>query len=91
MFVPNTFTPNGSGLNDGFIPIGYRLDYSRLELWIFNRWGEEIYYTNRGIPWDGTDHSEYGKEQMDVYVWMTIYRDEYRVLHQAIGHVTVLK
>ena len=45
MFVPNTFTPNGSGLNDGFIPVGYGLDYSRLQLWIFNRWGEEIYHT----------------------------------------------
>jgi len=91
MFVPNTFTPNGSGLNDKFIPKGYGLDYSRLQLWIFNRWGEEIYYTDKGEPWDGTDHSESGKEQMDVYVWLTKYKDDYRIIHQSVGHVTVLK
>jgi len=78
-------------LNDKFIPKGYGLDYSRLQLWIFNRWGEEIYYTDKGEPWDGTDHSESGKEQMDVYVWLTKYKDDYRIIHQSVGHVTVLK
>ena len=91
MFVPNTFTPGGGGLNDYFIPRGFGIDYSKLQLWIYNRWGEEIYYTDHGEPWDGVDQSGSGKAQMDVYVWMTIYRDEYQILHQGIGHVTVLR
>ena len=91
MFVPNTFTPNNSGLNEHFIPIGFGLDYSKLEMWIFNRWGEEVYYTDSGVPWDGADQTGSGKPQMDVYVWMTLYRDEDLTLHQGIGHVTVLR
>jgi len=91
IFVPNTFTPNNKGPNEAFIPIGFGLDYSKLEMWIFNRWGEEVYYTDNGVPWDGTDQTGSGKPQMDVYVWMTIYRDEDRMLHRGMGHVTVLR
>ena len=89
--MPNTFTPNNKGPNEAFIPIGFGLDYSKLEMWIFNRWGEEVYYTDNGVPWDGTDQTGSGKPQMDVYVWMTIYRDEDRMLHRGMGHVTVLR
>jgi gliding motility-associated-like protein len=41
---PNSFTPNGDGINDGFGIAGpeYVKTY---KLWIFNRWGENVFYT----------------------------------------------
>jgi gliding motility-associated-like protein len=60
--IPNAFTPNYDGANDVWV-----LDsdddgtndmylYPDAELWIYNRWGELMYYTDdvAGEPWDGT-------------------------------------
>ena len=49
-FIPNTFSPNGDGLNDKF---GQVKHFRLLEIQVFNRWGEIIYTNKDGIPWDG--------------------------------------
>jgi gliding motility-associated-like protein len=53
LWVPTAFTPNGDGLNDVFLPGG--IEIKELEMWIFDRWGKILFYTdsmNNG--WDGT-------------------------------------
>lgn len=53
LYFPSAFTPNGDGINDLFRPLG--TDVSRMELWVYNRYGQLIYYTdNKNIGWDGT-------------------------------------
>ncbi|MCF8331053.1 MAG: gliding motility-associated C-terminal domain-containing protein [Bacteroidales bacterium] len=43
LYVPNTFTPDGNGLNDLFLAKGNGiLDY---EILIYNRWGQKIYHS----------------------------------------------
>ncbi len=44
LVVPNSFSPNGDGINDVLYVNGLE-DYSNSELIVFNRWGEEIYQT----------------------------------------------
>lgn len=45
--VPQAFTPNGDGRNDFFTVFGDNID--TYEIRIFNRWGEQVYYsTNAG-------------------------------------------
>jgi gliding motility-associated-like protein len=59
VFLPNTFSPNGDGINDVFYPRGKGISYIK-RLFIYNRWGEEVFkqlsfYSNdisRG--WDGS-------------------------------------
>ncbi len=52
IFMPNVFTPGTSpGLNDYFGPKGTY--FGAYEMRIFDRWGEEIYHTVSGKPWDG--------------------------------------
>lgn len=54
VFVPNAFSPNGDGLNDVFRVIARKLIQVQ-EFRIFNRWGQELFYTkdiNQG--WNGT-------------------------------------
>ncbi len=54
MSIVNTFSPNGDGLNDEFI-IPNIEDYEN-EVFIYNRWGSEIFHTQNyrnDNAWDG--------------------------------------
>lgn len=57
--LPNVFTPNADQFNDLFVPIGYpeinpNANIERVEMVIFNRWGNLVFETsNPAIEWDG--------------------------------------
>ncbi len=53
MDIQNIFTPNGDGVNDWFNIAN--IDYLNAcsDLYIYNRWGNLIYYSNYSIAWDG--------------------------------------
>lgn len=93
IYVPNTFTPNGDGLNDVFQPKGQGI--AKYELMIFDRWGEMIYETkefNQG--WDGKyhrgiDYGTYCKD--DIYTWLIKVVDTFGKSHELKGHVTLIK
>ncbi|MFM6994526.1 MAG: PKD domain-containing protein [Sediminibacterium sp.] len=55
-YVPNAFTPNGSELNNVFLPIfSPSLALESYTLQIFNRWGEIIFESQDPLKgWDGT-------------------------------------
>ncbi len=51
-WFPTAFTPNESGLNDGYAPVG---NFDWADFQIYNRWGEKIFQSTRQIQhWDGT-------------------------------------
>jgi gliding motility-associated-like protein len=52
--IPNTFTPNGDGINDTW-DIKFLNFYANSSVDIYNRWGEKVYSSiGYSIPWDGT-------------------------------------
>jgi len=52
--IPNTFTPNGDGINDTW-EIKYLDYYPKSTVNIFNRWGQKVFSSiGYPIPWDGT-------------------------------------
>jgi gliding motility-associated-like protein len=52
--VPNTFTPNGDGIND-FWEIRGLIAYQDAIIDIFNRYGTKLYHSiGYSTPWDGT-------------------------------------
>jgi len=52
--IPNTFTPNGDGINDTW-DIKFLDLYVNCTVDIFTRWGQKIYTSiGYGTPWDGT-------------------------------------
>ena len=59
--LPNAFTPNGDSRNDVFTPFpGWRF-VERVEMQIFNRWGNLVFVTtDPAINWTGTNTA--GKE-----------------------------
>ncbi len=56
--LPNAFTPNGDGANDLYTPFpGWRF-VARVEMQIFNRWGNLVFQTtDPNINWSGTNES----------------------------------
>lgn len=63
-YVPNTFTPNGDGQNDIFIPRGLKID--QIYFAVYNRWGELVFDTSdKTKGWDGT----YKGKPLDVGVF----------------------
>lgn len=58
--LPNMFTPNGDGINDFYKPGPYQF-VDKVDMKIFNRWGNLIFETeNPDINWNGT-YMENGK------------------------------
>jgi len=72
--LPNTFTPNGDGKNDKFFPFKPYRFVTRIELKIFNRWGEEVFSTeDPEIGWDGTDQKTGKPLSEGVYLYAGYY------------------
>jgi gliding motility-associated-like protein len=66
MYIPNTFTPNGDGLNDTFGISGEAIN--EFSMRIFNRWGQLIFETsNANQRWDGTLQGEKASEGTYIY------------------------
>lgn len=88
IYLPNAFTPNGSGTNDVFYAYGTNIQ--EFNLLIFDRWGN-LLFESKDIykGWDGTFKND--PVQEDVYVWKIIYTDSRNKRHRAIGHVTLIR
>jgi gliding motility-associated-like protein len=89
VWIPNSFTPNGDGVNDVFAPISYKLDPDEYTFEIYNRWGERIYYTNDPKEaWDGT----YVKRicPAGIYAYKVYIRKGSK-LFSSVGRVNLIK
>jgi len=88
LYIPNSFSPNGDGINDIFKP--EYSGYVEIELLIFDRWGENIFKTediNGG--WNGT-YKNVNCEQ-NVYTYKLIAKDIDSNTIEKVGHVTLLR
>ncbi len=88
IYLPNTFTPDGDGVNDVFFAFGK--DIVEFEMYIFNRWGEKLFYSNDiNIGWDGVVNGNLS--QTGSYVWKVNYRDAVGKQGELYGTVNLLK
>jgi trimeric autotransporter adhesin len=74
VFIPNSFTPNGDGLNDMLRVYGYKI--KELKLMVFNQWGEKLFETSdqtRG--WDGTFRGKTQPSGVYMYVCRMVLTD----------------
>jgi large repetitive protein len=92
IYVPNAFTPNEDGTNEIFLPITLGMDPDKFEMWIYDRWGNLIFYTddiNEG--WNGKVQGGNEIAQIDTYVWKINAKDLTGISHNLIGHVNLIK
>jgi gliding motility-associated-like protein len=89
LYVPNSFTPNGDGYNDGLRVAGlavYNLDFK-----IYNRYGQVLCNLKSvAQAWDGNDGSGYYCPT-GIYNWMATYTDDRGFGHVQKGHVLLLR
>lgn len=70
VFVPNTFTPDGDGLNDVFMPVVNGELEGSYRFWVFNRWGDVVFYTEEvGKAWTGGYDGGTYYIQDGYYLW----------------------
>mgnify|MGYP003878293393 FL=1 len=86
LYLPNAYTPNKDGLNEGFKPI-HQCHFSSYHFQIFNRWGQKVF--------ESTDPTEYwtGAEAMgsDAFVYVLYYKQYDGKYHLRKGNVTLLR
>ncbi len=65
-WIPNAFSPDISGINEQFKPVG--VPFSQYELIVYDRWGEIIFFSNDWSKgWDGTYQNV--KVPMGIYIY----------------------
>ena len=88
-YAPNSFTPDGDGLNDVWLPVARGINVYHLE--IFNRWGELVFETrDPQEPWlgqKGIDGMHFCPNGM--YFYRATYVDKIDYPRVAEGHLYI--
>ncbi|MBN8702818.1 MAG: gliding motility-associated C-terminal domain-containing protein [Bacteroidetes bacterium] len=94
-YIPNSFSPNGDGINDFFN--GLAIGCNEYQLWIYDRWGVQIYTTGKvassdvATPWNGKANGGSDLAQIDVYIWKVQITDVFGKKHNYNGHVSLIR
>jgi len=94
VYIPNTFSPNGDGLNDLFSVSTGEDVASILSLKIFNRWGAQVYgreniEPNELVGWDGNQGSEKSENGVYVFVSEVLFKDGFKQVYR--GDLTLMR
>lgn len=87
IIIPNTFTPNGDGVNDTW-NILYLSDYPESHINIYNRYGRLLFYSvGYAEPWDGTFKGKL--VPTGVYYYTIDFKN--KLLTPRTGYITILR
>lgn len=90
LFIPNAFTPNEDGVNDLFEVVA--VNFNDAELWIYNRFGELVYYTaDINQKWNGSGQEETHYGQSEVYIYQFKGNTILGKAVEHFGHITVVR
>jgi gliding motility-associated-like protein len=93
VYIPNSFTPDGDGINDfwfidgkGFQELGYHMQ-------VFNRWGDLVFEsTDTTQPWTGSSQNGNHYVPDGVYTYLAKFRDNQNDVNYTYkGYVVVLR
>ena len=94
VFVPNTFSPNGDGVNDIFYVRGKGLDRVK-SLRIFNRWGEVVFekknfaVNEASVGWNGVYRGT--RAMSGVYIYQVEVFCENSEVIRFEGNITLIQ
>lgn len=91
VYTPNSFTPNGDGINEDFRPIINDLGTSNYHFLIFNRWGDVVFETQDKL--EGWNGEKQGKPcPIGVYVWKVLVKESATGRdHDFFGNLNLLR
>lgn len=94
VFIPNTFSPNGDGMNDVFYPRGKGVAQVK-SFRVFNRWGQLVFerynfnVNDRSSGWDGSVGGQKLPPDVFVYICEVVCENDQVLLFK--GDVTLLR
>lgn len=89
-YIPNAFTPNVNGLNEVFKPSGIGVSPNNYEMFIYDSYGELIYYTTELYgEWDGKAKGKL--VPADTYIYHFIIESLDGFQRKYTGTVTVIR
>lgn len=91
IYIPNSFSPNGDGINDYFGLSTMNLEQIvTFKIVIYNRWGQKVYESyDPSFKWDGKSNQEMGLRN-NIYSYVIEYRMQNEGSKFITGTVTVL-
>ena len=92
LLAPNSFTPNGDGINDYFLPAALNGLNGSFTMTVYSQTEGLIYDTkNINQPWDGTNQKAGTKCKEGSYVWVVKLTNEKGQPEQYKGVILLLK
>ncbi|OFY99520.1 MAG: hypothetical protein A3K10_16100 [Bacteroidetes bacterium RIFCSPLOWO2_12_FULL_31_6] len=92
VLAPNSFSPDGDGLNETFIPkalLGWEVQF---EMTIIDKASKLIYKTtDKNEPWNGKLNNTGSLLEVDLYFWQVITYDAEGIPHRFHGHFNLMK
>ena len=91
-FLPNAFTPNGDGFNDGFRGDGSMEGATGFVMTIWNRYGEKLFETNDPFQsWNGRKNNTGAISSQGVYIVVVTFRGPRGEPYELRGFATLIK
>lgn len=91
-YMPNAFTPNGDGVNDGFFGKGFLEGMSSFHMTIWNRWGERVFNTtDPREQWNGRADNTGGMSPAGVYVYQVNFTGPRGEPFEFKGYATLVR
>jgi len=91
-YAPTAITLDKNNINDVFRVLGTGIDEENFNLYIYDRWGEQIFHSeNIMIGWDGKVKNGDKIAPIGSYVWLSTFKDFMGNSHEYSGIVTIIK
>ena len=91
LYIPNSFTPNGDGINDLYEIFGNKAIIKFWSFDLYNRWGEKVFESNDiNFQWDGRYKGVPVSQGVYVYHLNVVFIDNHKETDLR-GSITILK
>jgi gliding motility-associated-like protein len=92
LYIPNSFTPGGDGINDVWKPI-LRGRFNKYSISIYNRWGERVFFSNDPeVAWVGdVQNGDYYFAPDGMYHYVIVIEDEKAIPTEYRGHIHLMR
>lgn len=91
LFAPASFTPNGDGMNDYFIPRALEIMNTEFVMTIHDQSGRKIYETvDVNEPWNGFNSNSNTIEKSGAFIWTVRLRNSNGTYETFKGQVFIL-